>query len=124
LFAEDLPRHLTTIQRALDARDGDALQRAAHLLKGAAANFEAAALVGAARTLEEMGRSAQLDGSEKVWRTLTSEATLLSAVLEIYAAPFPLPSPASGAAPVGGTRPATGPDLQASATKRPDPELA
>ena len=39
----------------IDARDGEALRRAAHGLKGAAANFEADGVVGAARTLEEMG---------------------------------------------------------------------
>src|SRR6185295_15325873 len=40
LFVDDAPRHLERIRHALDARDGDALLRAAHGLKGAAANFD------------------------------------------------------------------------------------
>ena len=41
LFIDDAPRHLERIRRALDARDGESLRRAAHGLKGAAANFDA-----------------------------------------------------------------------------------
>ena len=58
LFVDDAPRHLARIRQALDARDGDALLRAAHGLKGAAANFDADAVVAAARALEEIGRTA------------------------------------------------------------------
>ena len=56
LFVDDAPRHLEKIRQALDARDGESLRRAAHALQGAAANFEAAAVVRAARQLEEVGR--------------------------------------------------------------------
>jgi len=89
LFSEDLPRHLAAIQRTLAARDGEGLQRAAHVLKGAAANFEAAAVVDAARTLEEMGRTLSFGESDRVWRTLMEEAGSLSAVLETYALATP-----------------------------------
>src|SRR5262249_60453379 len=56
LFVDDAPRHLERIRQAIDARDGEALRRAAHGLKGAAANFDAEGVVAAARTLEEIGR--------------------------------------------------------------------
>jgi two-component system, sensor histidine kinase and response regulator len=85
LFNEDLPRHLAAIQRTLEARDGEGLQRAAHVLKGAAANFEASALVAAARSLEEMGRTAQFADADRIWPTLVAEATTFSAVLATYA---------------------------------------
>jgi len=85
LFSEDLPRHLAAIRQTLDARDGEGLERAAHTLKGAAANFEAESVVAAARTLEEMGRTAQFTGSDEVWSTLLAEAGVLSQVLETYA---------------------------------------
>ena len=49
LFVDDAPRHLQKIREALDARDGEALRRAAHGLKGAAANFDADGVVSAAR---------------------------------------------------------------------------
>jgi CheY-like chemotaxis protein len=49
LFAEDAPQTADRIRAAIDARDSDALRRAAHALKGAAANFDAAGVVQAAR---------------------------------------------------------------------------
>jgi CheY-like chemotaxis protein/HPt (histidine-containing phosphotransfer) domain-containing protein len=84
LFTEDMPCHLASIQQSIEARDGEALQRAAHLLRGAAANFEAPALVQTARTLEEMGRTAQFTESDSAWRTLVTEASVLACVLESY----------------------------------------
>ena len=60
LFLEDAPRHLDRIDRAIGASDAEALRRAAHGLKGAAANFDAAAVVTAARELEDLGQSADL----------------------------------------------------------------
>ena len=94
LFIEDLPRHMAAIQLTLDARDGEALHRAAHVLRGAAANFEASALVAAARTLEEMGRTAQFVDSDPVWHTLRTEASVLAGVLETYTlTPSPPPDP-------------------------------
>ncbi len=86
-FSEDLPRHLAAIQRTLDARDGEALHRAAHALIGAAANFEASALVAATRTLEEMGRTARFAESDRVWHTIRTEADILAGVLEAYTLP-------------------------------------
>ncbi|MEP7307541.1 MAG: response regulator [Acidobacteriota bacterium] len=85
LFTEDLPRHLAAIQRALETGDGEGLQRAAHVLKGAAANFEAAAVVDVTRTLEEMGRTRRFTDSDRAWRTLMEEASTLAAVLDTYA---------------------------------------
>ena len=41
LFVDDAPRHLQKIRHALDTHDGESLRRAAHGLKGAAANFDA-----------------------------------------------------------------------------------
>jgi len=57
LFVDDAPRHLEKIRQAIEARDGESLRRAAHGLKGAAANFDAEGVVAAARTLEEIGRT-------------------------------------------------------------------
>jgi len=81
LFVDDAPRHLEQIRRALDARDGESLRRAAHGLKGAAANFDADGVVAAARTLEEIGRNGQFDGGEAAWRALTMETDQLIAIL-------------------------------------------
>jgi signal transduction histidine kinase/CheY-like chemotaxis protein len=83
LFVEDAPRHLERIRQALDAGDGEALRRAAHGLKGAAANFDAEGVVAAARTLEEIGRTHQFDGrGESAWRELSEESERLISVLK------------------------------------------
>jgi signal transduction histidine kinase/CheY-like chemotaxis protein/HPt (histidine-containing phosphotransfer) domain-containing protein len=81
LFVDDAPRHLQRIREALDARDGDALRRAAHGLKGAAANFDADDVVSAARELEEIGRSGRLADGEASWRSLSSATDRLISVL-------------------------------------------
>jgi HPt (histidine-containing phosphotransfer) domain-containing protein len=77
LFVDDAPVHLARIRAALDQRDAESLRRAAHGLKGAAANFEASALVAAARTLEEVGRTNAFGGHEDVWHTLSAETERL-----------------------------------------------
>ena len=87
LFVDDAPRHLERIRRALDERDGNALLRAAHGLKGAAANFDAEGVVSAARTLEDIGRTQQFDVddiSETAWRTLSQEIEQLISVLKTF----------------------------------------
>jgi signal transduction histidine kinase/CheY-like chemotaxis protein len=86
LFLDDAPRHLERIRSALDARDGEALRRAAHGLKGAAANFDAEGVVDAARALEEMGRKAAFDRPEDAWRTLAAETDRLLTFLRTVVA--------------------------------------
>jgi len=81
LFVDDAPRHLEKIRQALDARDGESLRRAAHGLKGAAANFDADDVVNAARALEEMGRTGEFDAHDAVWQTLTLETERLVSIL-------------------------------------------
>jgi HPt (histidine-containing phosphotransfer) domain-containing protein len=81
LFLDDAPRHLERIRAALDARDGESLRRAAHGLKGAAANFDAEGVVAAARTLEEIGRTAQFDDDDAAWLALTVETSRLISML-------------------------------------------
>jgi two-component system, sensor histidine kinase and response regulator len=85
LFAEDAPRSLDRVHAAIDARDAEALRRAAHALKGAAANFEATDVVHAARALEEIGQSGRMDEAAAAWRTLTAEMDRLMARLTALA---------------------------------------
>jgi signal transduction histidine kinase/CheY-like chemotaxis protein len=85
LFVDDAPRHLQKIREALDARDAESLRRAAHGLKGAAANFDAEGVVAAARDLEEIGRTGQFDAHETAWQSLTSETDRLISVLRTVA---------------------------------------
>ena len=90
LFIDDVPGHLEKIRAALDARDAEGLRRAAHAYRGAAANFEAAAVVRAARELEEVGRLNGFAGHEAAWQTLTAETDELVATLRHYIAREPL----------------------------------
>ena len=86
LFVDDAPRHLEKIREAIEQRDGESLRRAAHGLKGAAANFEADGVVSAARTLEEIGRTAAFGRHEDAWRALTIETERLVSTLTRVAA--------------------------------------
>jgi signal transduction histidine kinase/DNA-binding response OmpR family regulator len=96
LFIDDVPSHLAKIRAALDARDPEGLRRAAHAFKGAAANFEAAAVVRAARRLEEIGTRNAFTDHESAWETLNAETAELVATLHHFAArqpqrPFTVP---------------------------------
>ncbi|HXI27076.1 MAG TPA: response regulator [Vicinamibacterales bacterium] len=86
LFVDDAPRHLERIRRAIDARDAESLRRAAHGLKGAAANFDAEGVVSAARTLEEIGRTGEFDGHEAAWQALRLETDQLITLLRAVSA--------------------------------------
>ena len=85
IFIDGAPKHLEHIRTALDMGDGERLQRAAHTLKGAAANFDAADLVDAARALEEMGRSRNLAGSDAMWTALCEAMERVVTILGPYA---------------------------------------
>jgi signal transduction histidine kinase/CheY-like chemotaxis protein/HPt (histidine-containing phosphotransfer) domain-containing protein len=77
LFIDDAPLHLRRIRDALDASDADSLRRVSHALKGAAANFEAVAVVECARTLEQMGRCGDLSNGEAAWASIRQETDRL-----------------------------------------------
>ena len=61
LFLDEYPRSLDEIHKALSAGDARTLERSAHGLKGAVANFGARAAVDAAFQLEQLGRAHKLD---------------------------------------------------------------
>ncbi|MCX6604985.1 MAG: Hpt domain-containing protein [Acidobacteria bacterium] len=65
LFLEEYPGLLLEIRQAVAARDADALQRAAHSLKGSVSNFGADAAYNAAFVLEMMGRTRDLEHVER-----------------------------------------------------------
>jgi CheY-like chemotaxis protein/HPt (histidine-containing phosphotransfer) domain-containing protein len=79
IFLEDCPARLSAIKAAVDARDGEAIRKTAHTLKGAAGNLAAGGLFEAARVLERLGAELRFDAAEGAWRRLATEA---SAVLD------------------------------------------
>src|SRR5260370_23768031 len=75
LFLSDCPNRLAEIKSAVDERDAEHLQKAAHALKGAAGNLCATGLFEAAQMLERIGAEARLDAAGAAWRHLSVEAS-------------------------------------------------
>jgi len=70
LFLDTYPEVLEEIRTATQQGDAQMLERSAHGLKGSVANFGAAAAVDAARQLENMGRTRQMDEASQGLRNL------------------------------------------------------
>jgi two-component system, sensor histidine kinase and response regulator len=62
IFLDDYPRSLAELREAAGRGDARTVERAAHGLKGAAANFGARPVVDAALAIETMGRHQDLSG--------------------------------------------------------------
>lgn len=60
LFLEDYPQSVEAIEKGLSAGDARAVERAAHTLKGAVANFGVAEVVEVAFAVEQSGRRGDL----------------------------------------------------------------
>ena len=65
LFLDDYPTSLSAIDNAVQMGSSQDLERAAHTLKGAVANFGADAVVKEAFELERQGRIGNLSGAAK-----------------------------------------------------------
>ena len=81
LFVKDTPERLDAMGQAAQAQDAPALARAAHALKGAAANLSAGGLFEAASVLERLGAESRMDAAEAAWRPLSVEASHVIDVL-------------------------------------------
>jgi signal transduction histidine kinase/CheY-like chemotaxis protein/HPt (histidine-containing phosphotransfer) domain-containing protein len=77
VFRQTLPAMMAEIQRALREADAERLRKAAHKLRGAAANFGATEVCALAQQLEQAGESSDLKGAESLFPSLTAalEAT-------------------------------------------------
>ncbi|MGR3302667.1 MAG: Hpt domain-containing protein [Candidatus Scalindua sp.] len=73
IFINDASEHMLEIEEAVDSRNNEALEKSAHKLKGAVANFGKNATTDTARKLETMGRENNLDGVEEVYDTLVKD---------------------------------------------------
>jgi signal transduction histidine kinase/DNA-binding response OmpR family regulator/HPt (histidine-containing phosphotransfer) domain-containing protein len=81
LLLAELPTLLGGVQAAMGKKDATALERAAHKLKGSVAIFEARGAVAAARRLEELGRTGDLDQAAGVFGSLEEELHHLTIAL-------------------------------------------
>jgi len=73
LFVQECPRLLSNIEEAIRHKDAGALERAAHELKGSAANFAAQPVVDTAFQLEAMGRNGDIESAPKAFVELESK---------------------------------------------------
>lgn len=81
LFVADCPHRLDAMREALTAGDAEALQRAAHSLRGSVSNFSAADAVEAAGRLETIGREGDLTNAPAACAALEREIARLVPVL-------------------------------------------
>src|ERR1044071_1881420 len=81
LFLDEYPRELDEIREALSSGDAKTLERTAHGLKGAVANFGARAAVDAAFLLEQSGRAQKLEQAPHVLAELERALAVLHAEL-------------------------------------------
>jgi CheY-like chemotaxis protein/HPt (histidine-containing phosphotransfer) domain-containing protein len=81
LFLADLELMLADIRAAVDRRDAQALERAAHRLRGSASFFDARPVVEAAARLEAIGEGGDLSGADDQCRELEGRAERLRQAL-------------------------------------------
>jgi HPt (histidine-containing phosphotransfer) domain-containing protein len=72
LFRDDVGRHLSELDRALEDHDPVALRKAAHAISGSSANMGAARLANAAVTLEHLAVAGDLEGAQALTTDLAS----------------------------------------------------
>jgi CheY-like chemotaxis protein len=85
IFLEECPPLLAAIREAIAGQDGEALEQAAHKLKGAVGNFSAPAAAEAALRLEVMGRERDLAGADAAYADLESGIERLKPALAALA---------------------------------------
>jgi CheY-like chemotaxis protein len=81
IFLAQSPKHLEKIREAISKKDPNHLERAAHALKGAAANLLAQGVIEAASKLEEIGRAGYVAGSRQALASLEAELGKLRSAL-------------------------------------------
>jgi len=85
-FLEELEEHRTSMQAAVDAADGKALQRAAHKLKGGLRALGVSSLTEKAFELESQGSNNVLAGAEERWSELKKQLDALVEELDQFKA--------------------------------------
>jgi len=73
VFRDESAKLLYEIRSGVSRRDGEAVERAAHSLKGALAALAARAASAAALRLESIGRERDLSGVDAAWSVLEHE---------------------------------------------------
>jgi two-component system, sensor histidine kinase and response regulator len=77
IFLDDVPKHMAGLQRAIAAGDAEAVEGAAHTLKGELGYLGISEVSQKARELEEFGRNSDLRFAGDLYATLASELSEL-----------------------------------------------
>jgi two-component system, sensor histidine kinase and response regulator len=81
-FIQELPDQIESLKVAVAGTDAVALTEQAHKLKGAAANLSAYGVSSAAKSLEEIGRSQNMDEANQILEVLLNESKRLTEYVE------------------------------------------
>ena len=84
IFLAQAPKHMEKIREAVSTADPKVLERAAHALKGAAANLLAQGVVEAASKLEDIGRAGSIAESDEALVSLEAELWKLQVALREF----------------------------------------
>jgi CheY-like chemotaxis protein len=93
VFLEESARLIVEIRAAIDQRSGPRVAQAAHTLKGALGLFDVQTATHAAQRLEEIARSASLDGADESFQALRVELDRLRQIISEFANPAPQCTP-------------------------------
>ena len=88
IFLAQSPKHMEKIRAAISDQDAKVLARAAHALKGSAANLLAQGVVTMASQLEEIGRAGSVAGCKEILVSLEEELRKLEAALREFEKEF------------------------------------
>jgi signal transduction histidine kinase/CheY-like chemotaxis protein len=84
-FLRDTPKRIAGIQKALKAKNAQALASLAHALKGSVSIFDAEAALDFSQKLQDLGRANDFSGTAELYGQLKEEIAKLEANLRGYA---------------------------------------
>ena len=73
IFLIDVPQQVSEIENAVNSRNGEALEKLSHKLKGAVSNFGENATFKTALKLETIGKENMLDDVDEIYGTLVND---------------------------------------------------
>jgi HPt (histidine-containing phosphotransfer) domain-containing protein len=82
LFLADLSERIKAMKAAAETRDGDALKRVAHALKGSCGHFGATRLAALCRKMEQVGMQQPVGNASETLLELVAEAGRVRIALE------------------------------------------
>ncbi len=84
IFLVDVPQQVSGIEKAVYSRNGEALEKSSHKLKGAVSNFGENATFKTALKLETIGKENRLDEVDETYGTLMKDVESLVKVLNEF----------------------------------------